>query len=82
MAAINYYIGASRGSDLKPSAITVGTSSTSTLDVELRMQVQNASSAATGLTKLDVINIIRALKDWIESGGDGQNFSGANLPPI
>jgi len=80
MAAVNYYVGAKRGSGLNPDLLTVGTSTGGTgVDVEVRMQINNGSTA-TGLTKLDVLNILCAIEKYIESNGFAND--GANIPAI
>jgi len=78
MAALNYYVGATRGQNFNTNNVSAGTSSAGTsADVELRMQI-NTGAANTGLTKLDVIKSIELLKAYVEANGIAH--SGANVP--
>jgi hypothetical protein len=80
MAALDYYLGASRGSDLKRISFYQGTTSDgASVDVELRMQMNNGT-VATNLTRKDVIIILTAMIAFLQDGG--VNKSGTNLPPV
>lgn len=78
MAAVNYYAGLARGS-LDNTATTVGSSSAGTsVDVEVRMQINNGTNA-TGLTKKDVVILLKKIIRYIEAGGP---LSGTYVPPL
>ena len=78
----NYYIGLSRGNmELGGSGnVTVGTTSTTTLDVEIRMQIIRADASVSGLTKKDVNVLVSKLLAYLNSSG--VNHAGADLPAL
>jgi len=81
MAAVNYYLGAKRGSNINPFGVTAGASTAGTaVDVELRIQINNGS-AATGITRKDVNLLIEKLRAYINSGG-AVGIAGTDLPPL
>ena len=73
MAATNYYFGLSRGADNQAYKVTIGTSSTATLTVELRVQTNDGTNP-TGITKEEVKlltdTIMQAILDNVNSGTD------------
>lgn len=80
MAALNYYLGLTRGADGNPENVVAGTSSAGTaVDVEMRMQI-DPGTGATGLTREDVITRLRTFELFIL--GNGQGGNGGNLPAI
>ena len=80
MAAVNYYLGLSRGSNANPFNVVAGTASNGTgSDVEVRIQINNGT-AATGITSLDVQLLLDTILDFINSSG--LNHAGADLPPL
>jgi hypothetical protein len=81
MAALNYYLGATRGANINAFNVTAGTSTAGTaVDVELRIQINNGSNA-TGITRKDVNLIIEKLRNYINSGG-ALGIAGVDLPPL
>jgi hypothetical protein len=81
MAALNYYLGLQRGNDANVENVVAGTSSNGTgSDVELRIQINNGS-AATNITRQDVVVAMRVLVAFINGGGSGPG-GGANLPAL
>lgn len=78
MAALNYFIGLKRGAANNPNLVVAGTTTAGTaVDVEVRLQINNGTSA-TNLTKKDAVLLLGILEDFIENGGI--NHNGANLP--
>ena len=81
MAALNYYLGAKRGSTINPFDLTAGTSTVGTaVDVELRIQINNGSNA-TGITRKDVNLLLMKILAYINSGG-AKGIAGTDLPPL
>lgn len=79
--AVNYYAGLQRGQD-QTGLVLVGTASGGTaVDVEIRMQIDNGT-AKTGLTRMDVIRIMRVLEQYIDSGGQVGGQVGTDLPSL
>ena len=80
MAALNYYLGLSRGSNNNIFNVTAGTSSAGTaVDVEVNIQINNGSNA-TGITSLDVVLLLNTIVDYLNSSG--LNHAGADLPAL
>lgn len=78
MAAVNYYIGFKRGDGANPYAAVIGTTTSGTaVDVELRIQI-NDGSTATGIKKIDVIRLAENIKQVLADSV----FSGTNLPVL
>ena len=69
MAALNYYLGLQRGANFRPEEVTAGTSSAGTaVDVEVNIQINNGSTD-TGIRRKEVIQILKVIKAYIQSGG-------------
>lgn len=80
MAAINYYLGLQRGAGNSTFLVVAGTvSATTSVDVELRLQIDNGTNA-TGLTKKDVLTLLETLEGYIIS--TGANGAGTFLPAL
>lgn len=77
MAAVNYYIGSSTPGLLTDASLTVGSSSTSTLNVELRIQTQDASNNKTHITKTQVAQILMNIRRYLLRGGVTDFTNGA-----
>jgi hypothetical protein len=73
----NTYLGMSRPtSRTQDAALTLGTSSTSTLEVELRMSI--VTSGGHYLTAYDILCALEQFRRFILKGGI--NSAGTNLP--
>ena len=81
MAAVNFYMGVLRGQNTTQLKVVTGTASAGTAtDVEIRMQINNGTSA-TGLTRKDVNLAIDILRSYLNSGSVN-GLAGANLPAL
>jgi hypothetical protein len=82
MAAINFYVGLPRGAlNERAEAVVSGTASAGTaVDLEIRMQIDNGVSGATGLTRKDAVVLAQMLTKYIQQGGF--DFKGTNLPAL
>lgn len=75
----NHFFGLARGNDgFKPVQIVRGTSSTSTLDVELR--VADVDQQSQPLTRKDVLLMIEALERLFQAPGSSPD--GTTFPPL
>jgi len=85
MAALNYYIGLQYGKDFNvenvvaQSSVNAGPAAGTAADVEVRIQINNGSSAS-GITKKDAVLMLTQIIAWIE--GNGSAGAGANLPAL
>jgi len=69
MVALNYYLGLSRGANLRPEEVTAGTTSAGTaVDVELNIQINNGTTA-TGIRRKEVLLLLKGLENYINNGG-------------
>ena len=69
MAALNYYLGLQRGANFRPEEVTAGVTTAGTaVDVELNIQINNGTTA-TGIRRKEVLQILKVLEAYIQSGG-------------
>lgn len=81
-AQVNYYMGLSRGNLDQDGKVVVGTVTNGTSsDVELRMQINNGSTA-TGITKKDVQLALEAFERYLTSNGVNGAGAGVDLPAL
>lgn len=79
MAAVDYYLGWARGQGINPGQVVAGVASNGAAsDVELRIQINNGTSN-TGITRLDVINALQAIKAYLIGNVPS---GGADLPQL
>ena len=72
----DHFIGLARGTDgFALSDFTYGTTSTATLDVEVR--IANLDQQSVAMNRIDVLKMLEAIERIIESGGLGTTF-----PPL
>ena len=85
MAALNYYYGLSRGQNFNPENVVVtattsaGPAQGTAADVEVRVQINNGSSAS-GITREDVRLLLLTVLEFFD--GNGAAGAGANLPGL
>lgn len=80
MAALNYYLGLKRGAANSPNAVVDGPATAGTaVDVEVRLQINDGANA-TGLTRLNALDLLKIIEEFIKQGGE--NHAGANLPAL
>jgi hypothetical protein len=76
MATTNFYIGQNNPGQQTDTALTTGSSSTSSLNVELRIQTTDGSTA-TNITHMQVELILRNILRYLKRGGL-TNFTNAH----
>lgn len=79
MALTEKFAGLMRGQDGQVDSVVTGTSSTSTLNVEIRVQTDDGT-AVTGITRSEVARLLDTIARFYEQGG--LNHAGANLPVL